>query len=84
MKSITAYKCDYCGNLFDSAIVASTHENEQCLDNPRSGNCELCLNFSPGYCLCDDSCNVGVVKEFKDPCNKFILDATHWRFHNDK
>ena len=43
MKTITVYKCDYCGEIRRTLKGIGTHE-VQCFKNPDSLNCYLCEN----------------------------------------
>lgn len=79
MKTIEAYKCNYCDKVYQLKKSCQTHEN-RCYKNPRTKSCASCIflkqndyQYHKEYCVSLFTClrNHDVTQKLKTACINF-------------
>ena len=81
MFKVEAYKCSYCGKLYDKQEDCEMHERYDCKKNVNAFNCRDCVNhikstnfggYVKGKCRCNHKISA---KQFENcPDKKFIWE----------
>lgn len=86
MKTVQAYKCDYCGKVYENKSTCRSHEY-RCYFNPRTKSCASCCFFSIAtreykpcqliqYKVCYVNINI-IKKGLQTKCKKY-LNKKYW------
>jgi hypothetical protein len=83
MKTITAYKCNYCTKIYDTAGSCKSHEY-RCYFNPRTQSCASCVclkydyyRYNPSRSIAVRTClkNVNIAEKLQTKCEQYCSNA---------